>query len=74
MEPAPTPRGSAPVVAAVIAVDRGAVRRDDLWLIEENLTAFRVDQYFQPADVVVAVRLVVAERFDARKVLEPASL
>lgn len=54
--------------------DRRAICRDNLWLIEENLTAPGLDQYLQPMHVVIAVRLVVAKSFDPRKVLEPAPL
>ncbi len=50
-----------------------AVRRNDLSLVGKHLARFWRDQHLDPVDVVVAVGLVVTERFDAREVLESAA-
>src|SRR4029077_4655661 len=50
------------------------VVRYDLWLVAEHLAAARVAAHLQPIHVVVAVALVVSERLDAGKVLQPAPL
>ena len=49
----------------------GSVGGDNLWLIREDVTRAGVHDDLQP--VFVAIRLVVAERLDARKFLEPAA-
>ena len=54
--------------------DSQSVAGDDLRLIREDLAAAGVHEHLQPVNVVVAILLVVAERLDARKVLEPPTL
>jgi len=51
----------------------GSVGRDDLRLVREDIPAAGIDEDLQPVHVIVAVRLVVAERLDARKIFEPAT-
>jgi hypothetical protein len=47
------------------------VGRHDLRLVRKDVTALGVHDDLDPMHVVVAIRLVVAERLDACKVLEP---
>src|SRR5437773_2956752 len=54
--------------------DSQSAAGDDLRLIREDLAAAGVHEHLQPVNVVVAILLVVAERLDARKVLEPPTL
>src|SRR5262249_50285684 len=51
-----------------------AVCRHDLRLISKDLPGSSVHEHLHPMDIVVAVRLVVAERLDASEVLQPAPL
>jgi hypothetical protein len=54
--------------------DSQSVARDDLRLIREDLAAVGVHEHLQPMHVVGAILLVVTERLDARKVLDPPAL
>ena len=52
--------------------DGRAVPRDDLRLVRKDLMTGGVHTHLQPVHVIGAVRCVVAERFDAREVLDRA--
>src|SRR5262249_59031740 len=50
--------------------DGRAIPRDDLRLIRKDLTATRIHEHLHPLHIVVSVRRVVAECFNAREVLD----
>ena len=54
--------------------NRDPVARNDLLLIRKNLTAAGVHQDLEPVNVIGAVLLMVAKRFNAREVFQSAAL
>ena len=54
--------------------NRDPVARNDLLLIRKNLTAAGVHQDLEPVNVIGAVLLMVAKRFNAREVFQSAPL
>ncbi len=50
--------------------DGSTVRRNDLLLIREDLPRLSIHEDLQPVDVVVAVFLMIAKRFDPSEVLK----